>query len=143
MHLTPLSRIILLMKILALDYGTARTGIALGDTALGVALPLTVLPTDKNLSAAIAQIAVEKGAEQILLGLPLGFDGAENAQTALVRAFAAKLAQKTALPCEFFDERRSSREAASKQKAAEQRGKSDDALAAATFLQTYLEKHYA
>jgi putative Holliday junction resolvase len=123
------------VKILALDHGSARTGVAVCDETGTLARPLTVVErvgTEAGFAALLALIEREKP-RRIVVGLPLSLDGGEHGQARLARAFAARLEAHVAIPVELFDERFTSR-------LADQRGgrAARDARAAATLLEDYL-----
>lgn len=81
------------MKVLALDYGKRRIGLAVGDDVLRIALPFGVIEADTE-DIAITRIAhlieVEK-VSQVVIGLPIGLDGREGANALRVREFGDKL----------------------------------------------------
>lgn len=100
-------------RILALDVGKRRIGLAISD-ALGVTAQGLETLERTNLRedlARLAQLAAERGVSLFLVGLPLHMSGDESAQSAYVRDFASRLASATGLPVEFWDERLTSREA--------------------------------
>jgi putative pre-16S rRNA nuclease len=123
------------MKVVALDHGAARTGVAVCDETGTVARPLTVVErvgTEAGFAELLALLAAESPA-RIVVGLPLSLDGREHGQARAARAFAARLAAAVEVPVELFDERFTS-------KLADQRGGSAarDSRAAATLLEDYL-----
>lgn len=100
-------------RILALDVGKRRIGLAISDplgvTAQGLeTLERTNLREDL---ARLAQLAAERGVSLFLVGLPLHMSGDEGAQSAYVRDFASRLEAATGVPVEFWDERLTSKEA--------------------------------
>lgn len=95
------------MKILAVDYGERRTGLAISDE-LGIAahgLDTIEIDDESELSARIARIAEETGVEKIVIGLPLNMNGTESEKSRKVRKFGALLADELSLPVVFWDER--------------------------------------
>ena len=123
------------MKVVALDHGTVRTGIAVSDETGTLARPLGVVErvgTQAGFAELLALLEAERPA-RLVVGLPLSLDGKEHAQARLARAFAARLAEAVEVPVELFDERFTSR-------LADQRGgtAARDARAAATLLEDYL-----
>jgi putative pre-16S rRNA nuclease len=125
------------MRVLALDHGSARCGCAISDPSGTLATPLPVVErpdTDQGL-AAIARVAEEKGAERILVGLPLTLAGDEGEQARRVRTFADRLERKVSVPVELHDERMTTL-------LAERTGGQGDAdsRAAAHLLETYLAR---
>ena len=123
------------MRILALDHGSARCGVALSDPTGTLATPLPAVerPETRRGLAELARVAGESGAERIVVGLPLTLRAEEGLQAAAARAFAARLKGRTGLPVELYDERLTTRQA--------QRtgGSADlDSRAAAHLLEAYL-----
>ena len=95
------------MKILAVDYGERRTGLAVSDdlgiTAQG--LETIVAEDESEIIALVARAAEETGAEKIVVGLPLNMNGTESEKSKKVREFGAELARVTSMPVVFRDER--------------------------------------
>ena len=101
-------------RIIGVDWGASRTGLAVCDESREFVFTRPLVPsrdTDAALRA-IAQVAVSEGACGIVFGLPLRGDGAESDTTAMARAAAEKLALITDLPICFLDETLTSFEAA-------------------------------
>lgn len=123
------------MRVLALDYGTARCGCAISDPTGTLVRPLpAVEPPDPE---AIANLASEQDVERVVVGLPISLGGEEGAQAQLSRAFAAELEDLLDVPVETYDERLTTTMAA---RTARQGAKADeDSLAAAHLLESYLE----
>lgn len=125
------------MRVLALDHGSARCGCAISDPSGTLATPLPAIerPDTKRGLAAVAQLAEEKGAERILVGLPLTLAGGEGEQAAVVRTFAERLERRVSVPVELHDERMTTR-------LAERTGGEGDAdsRAAAHLLESYLAR---
>ncbi len=136
-----------MMRYLAIDYGTRRTGLAICDAAETIASPLSVIQGRKDLPKKIADIVAAEGVEAIVLGLPLSMDGTESAQTRLVLKFAEELKKHLDIPVHLHDERLSSFAAEEKLAAAEysrgQKQKRLDAVAAAAILEAFLEEKNA
>lgn len=123
------------MRILALDHGTVRTGVAISDETATLARPLTVVEkvdTPHGFAALLALLEAETVC-RIVVGLPVSLDGREHDQARRARAFAARLQAAVDIPVELHDERYTS-------KLADQRGgrAARDARAAATLLEDYL-----
>jgi putative Holliday junction resolvase len=133
------------MRILALDHGTRRIGVAVSDEPQLIASPLEFIaaePFDDFLSR-LKQILAEKEVELILVGLPRNMDGTYGPAAEKVRAFIARLQEAIAVPIRTWDERLTSvmanrallegnvRRADRKQKV--------DMMAAAILLQSYLD----
>lgn len=92
------------MKILGIDFGKKRLGLALYDTSVGVAVPFGLFED----ASRVSEIVRAEHIDRIVIGLPLGLDGKENDATGRVRAFGDELEKATAMPIDFFDERFSS-----------------------------------
>lgn len=133
------------MKIMAVDLGKARTGLAICDKEELLASPVSVLPSynREKLLNQIVSAAQEHGAELLVVGLPLNMDGSsgESAQNAL--AFAEELRQATGLPVEMQDERGTTVSAHNYLNVTDTRGKKRkavvDSVAATIILQDYLD----
>jgi putative pre-16S rRNA nuclease len=95
------------MRVLALDYGSARCGCAVSDPTGVVATPLAPIdtPNSKRGLGRLRAVIAELGAERVVVGLPLSLSGADSAQTAETRAFAQKLQGSVPVPVELYDER--------------------------------------
>ena len=95
------------MRVLALDYGRARCGVAVSDPSGTLARPLepVLRPATKVGLRQVAALAHELGAERIVVGLPVSLRGGDSAQTRETREFADRLATVTRLPIELYDER--------------------------------------
>ncbi len=135
------------MRVIGLDIGEKRIGVAVSDPSGTVATPLVVLDAARALGDGreLALLAAEYEAELVVAGLPFSLDGTEGAQAARVRAAASRLAGFLPIPIVFHDERLSSAEASRTMAAGgatsrEQRG-SVDMVAAAIILQGYLDAH--
>ncbi len=129
------------MRYLALDLGTKRTGVAVGDDETGSAMPLAVVdtPDEASLLAAVTKQVEEHGPDAIIVGLPLNMDGSEGKPALETRALAERIAAHTTLPVHVQDERLTSD--AARRKMAETgpvRGRRDDAIAASIILEEYL-----
>jgi putative Holliday junction resolvase len=95
------------MRVLALDYGSARCGCAVSDPTGTLATPLApvLAPDTRRGRARLRALVAELGAERVLVGLPLSLSGQDSAQTAQTRAFAAGLQRAVVVPVELYDER--------------------------------------
>jgi putative pre-16S rRNA nuclease len=95
------------LRVLALDYGAARCGVAVSDPTGTLATPLEPIlrPASKKGFAALRARIAEFEVERIVLGLPLSLSGADSAQTKETRAFAERLSSAVAVPVELYDER--------------------------------------
>jgi putative Holliday junction resolvase len=120
------------VKVLALDYGRARTGVAISDPTGTIARPLDVVAgTD---IARIVQLIDEHGVERVVVGLPLTLAGHHGEQARETETFMAKLAAATSVPVVAFDERFTTNLAARSGGSAA----GEDARAAAHLLSGYL-----
>ncbi len=133
------------MKILAVDYGEARTGLASCDPGEILVTPITPQIEEKSLNKAVARVcekAREIGAERILLGLPLNMDGTEGPRAKKSRKIQAMLEAGTGLPVVLWDERRTTVSAAAILAGNDTFGKKRkerlDSVSAAVLLESYL-----
>jgi len=136
-------------RIIGIDYGERRVGVAISDPTATIAQPLTVLTrrTGKRPPVqAIADLAAEHGAAHIVIGLPLTLEGNESDWTREVRAFGDKLAARAGIGVSFADERMTSvvaeravRSLGLKRRQREQKERVD-AAAAMIILQAYLDQ---
>ncbi len=131
------------MKVMALDYGDARTGVAISDSLGLLAGETAVLPSwnHQKLVEDVAALARDKGVDTVVLGLPRNMDGSEGPRAEKSRAFASELEGK-GLTVVFVDERRTTLEAHGILSEAGKKGKKRreriDAVAATLILETYL-----
>jgi putative Holliday junction resolvase len=95
------------LRVVALDYGSARCGVAVSDPSGTLATPLEPIlrPGTKVGLRQIAALAHELGAERIVVGLPVSLSGGDSAQTSETRQFADRLGLVTRVPIELYDER--------------------------------------
>ena len=132
------------MRIMGIDYGDARTGVAISDLLCSIVGSATVVPS-RNPEKAIADIvrlADENQVGEIVVGLPKNMDGTEGSRAQLCRAFANRLHEATGLPVVMWDERRTTVEAHNILSAHNYHGKKRkdtvDAVAASLILEGYL-----
>jgi 6-phosphogluconolactonase len=132
------------MRYLAIDYGQKRTGLAVSDAGESMAFPHSVLEANADMVAQIVRIIRQERIDVIVVGLPLNMDGTEGPQAKAVRLFGQKLSAKVSMEITYFDERLSSSDADWKLSGLElTRGKKkklQDAIAAAVFLQAFLDE---
>ena len=95
------------MRVLAVDHGTARAGLAISDPSETIVRPLEVVEPPEP--AAVAALAVDNEAELVVVGLPVSLDGREGPQAALAREFRDRLAEVLSVPVETYDERLTTR----------------------------------
>ncbi|HLJ02211.1 MAG TPA: Holliday junction resolvase RuvX [Solirubrobacteraceae bacterium] len=95
------------MRVLALDYGRARCGVAVSDPTGVLATPIEPIaqPATKRGLARLRALVCEFEAERVVVGLPLSLSGADSDQTRETREFAARLERTIAVPVELYDER--------------------------------------
>ena len=138
-------------RILGLDIGERRIGIAVSTPEGGLAVPLRVLERSEESAdlRAIVELAVAENATTIVVGHPISLDGSRGAQARSVEAFARSLAETSGLPVELADERLTSAQA---KRAGAKRGRKQssrsqrtrraplDDLAATIILQAYLDR---
>jgi putative Holliday junction resolvase len=94
-------------RVVALDYGSARCGVAVSDPTGTLATPLEPVlrpATRRGLQRLVALVA-ELEAERVVVGLPVSLSGGDSAQTAETRAFAERLQAALTIPVELYDER--------------------------------------
>ena len=123
------------MKVLALDYGSARTGVAVSDPTGTVARPLDVVEraaTDDGI-ARLVELARREEVDRIVVGLPVTLRGERGAQAQETERFVELLRAATEVSVETFDERFTTKLADASDTRAEQ-----DAVAAAHLLSSYL-----
>lgn len=140
-------------RVLALDVGERRIGVAVSDPTGTLARPLTAIfrASRQQDFEAIARLVEEYEVERIVVGLPLSLDGSEGPQARQIRRYAQRLAQAITVPLVFWDERYSTVTAeemlrvAGKRSRRTRRGQRRpargdvDATAAAVLLQAYLD----
>ncbi len=92
-------------RVLGIDHGDVRIGIAMSDETAFLASPLTTVQNSKSAADEIAALIAEHQVEKVIIGLPLNMDGSAGPATEKVRKFAVKLAKKTDIPILENDER--------------------------------------
>ena len=132
------------MRVMGIDYGDARTGIAISDLLCSIVGTTTVIHsrnTEKTL-VEINRIVKENQVGEIVMGLPKNMDGTEGARAQLCREFAQRLEQETGLSVKLWDERRTTVEAHNILSEHNYHGKKRkntvDAVAASLILEGYL-----
>ena len=132
-------------RVMALDLGEKRIGIAVSDPTRTIAAPHSILSRRSRAGdfAYFAQLITELQITQLVLGLPITLGGAEGQRAAWVRDYAADLAAHVAIPIAFQDESLTTVEATAALHAQGRRGRKVrqrvDAVAAALILQAYLD----
>ena len=132
------------MRIMAIDLGDKRTGVAVSDITGALAGEAFVIAQSdkKKLAGVIRAEAAKRGVSAIVVGKPVNMNGTEGERALKSRAFAELLAAETGLPIELWDERRTTVDAARILHTAGKHGKKNrsrvDAVAAALILEGYL-----
>ena len=132
------------MKIIGLDYGDARTGVAISDLLCTLVGSTTVLPSrnEEKLLADVVRLTKENGVGTIVVGLPRNMDGTEGPRAEACRAFAEKVKEITGVDVEMWDERRTTVEAhqilSDHNYHGKKRKNTVDAVAASLILEGYL-----
>lgn len=139
-----------MMRVLGIDYGERRIGLALSDPTRTLASPLPVLKRRRGKRppmAALVEIIKENGVGILVFGLPLTLSGEDSDWTRTVREVAHTLADRTGLPVQFVDERltsvraeRTVRSLGLPKSKREEKGRVD-AAAAVLILQSWLDRH--
>jgi putative Holliday junction resolvase len=123
------------VRILALDYGSARIGCAISDPTETLARPLAVIePTDPR---DVADLVARHEVERVVVGMPIHLDGREGEQAEATKLFSEQLAELIEVPVESYDERLTTRMAEASRRGGAQAA--EDSLAAAHLLESYLE----
>jgi putative Holliday junction resolvase len=127
------------VRVLALDFGSARCGCALSDPTGTLATPIEPVerPETRKGFARLVALVRDRGAERVVVGLPIGLSGDDTAQTRATRAFAERLRVAVPVPVDLYDERFSTAIAA---RAGDART-SEDSRAAAVLLEDWLARH--
>ena len=132
------------MRIMGIDYGDARTGVAVSDLLCSIVGNTTVIHSrnpEKTIET-LCKIIQEQGVGEIVVGLPKNMDGTEGVRAELCREFADRLRETTGLPVNHWDERRTTVEAHNILSQHNYHGKKRkdtvDAVAASLILEGYL-----
>ncbi len=133
-----------MMKVMAIDYGDARTGVAVSD-ALGMIVGFTTVVAEWNREKAcekVSALVAEHKPERLVMGFPKNMDGTEGPRAELYREFAKMLEEKTGMDVILWDERRTTVEAhnilSASGKKMKKHKKNVDAVAASLILEGYL-----
>ena len=132
------------MRIMAIDYGDARTGVAVSDLTGSIVGSTTVVHSRKEEKTLdeLERLVRENEVGEIVMGFPRNMDGSEGPRAALYRDFAEKLSQRLGMEVKLWDERRTTVEAHNILSAHNYRGKKRkntvDAVAASLILEGYL-----
>lgn len=129
-------------RVLGIDVGSVRVGVALSDAAGTIASPHSTVPAGDDLIDRLADLAAQESCDTVVVGLPKGMSGRDTASTQMARAVAKQLAER-GLNVQLWDERLSSAEAErvllSAGRRREQRKLERDPIAAAIILQGWLD----
>ena len=132
------------MKIMAIDYGDAHTGVAVSDPTLTLCGYSTVVNAYRSEAVIekLRELIAEHGVTELVLGHPINMDGTRGPRAEKAEAFAEQLREATGLPVTLWDERRTTIDAhnllAANGKRAKERKKTVDAVAASLMLEGYL-----
>ena len=132
------------MRIMAIDYGDARTGVAVSDAAGMLTGYTTVIHSRQaeRVAEELATIAAERQVDELVMGFPRNMDGTEGPRAELYRAFAALVEEQTGMGVRLWDERRTTIEAHQILHASGKKMKAHkkdvDAVAASLILEGYL-----
>lgn len=135
------------MRVLALDYGMARTGVALSDPTGLIATPYKVIPSKnyEKLLIAVGQVLSEVSPDKVILGYPGRTDGTKSEMCERVERFRQELKDRFSVDAELVDEKYTTVIASQMLHAggtkAKQQRQTIDAAAAAVLLQGYLDSH--
>jgi putative Holliday junction resolvase len=124
-------------RVIGVDHGLRRVGVAVGDEETGMAFPRSVVPSGEA-PERIHDLAVAEGTSRVVVGLPLNIDGSEGAQAAAARGFGARL-ELLGLDVTFSDERLTTWEAEQQSRSGDRPTAANaiDSAAAALILEQY------
>ena len=134
------------MRVMAIDYGDARTGVAISDVTGMLAGSATVIHSrdDQRVLDELGKLIQSHHVDELVMGFPRNMDGTEGPRAELYRAFAARLEERSGMPVHLWDERRTTIEAHQILHASGKRMKSHkktvDAVAATLILEGYLAR---
>jgi len=134
------------MRVMAVDYGDARTGVAISDATGMLAGFTTVIHSrqEERVLEELDGLIRGHGVDELVMGFPRNMDGTEGPRAELCRTFAARLEEKTGMEVHLWDERRTTVDAHNilfnNGKNAKQRKKVVDAVAASLMLEGYLTR---
>lgn len=132
------------MRIVGIDFGERRIGVAAADNRTRIAIPVTTIEIrDDDPVSALVKLVEDERAEELVIGLPVSLSGAEGPQALRVREVAEALAKRVDIPIHFHDERLTSVEAARGPDLPRGRKRKPsltrDAAAATILLQAYID----
>lgn len=132
-------------KIMALDYGSVRIGVAISDFLWMLAHPFTVIQNDKNINSILKKIIQENNVSLIIIGFPLNLKGEKTKKTLEVEKFANDVISNLKVEFKFWDERLTTKQAQNynlilnKSKKEKEKKGNLDKIAATILLQSFLE----
>lgn len=126
------------MRILGIDFGTKKIGIAICNTEVKIASPLAVIRNDDNFLSALKKFLADEGIDKIVVGQPQGTGFEKASYVEMIQQFAMMLADELPIPVVTYDESFSTAEANRIMKESNVRGE-DDAIAAMVILQAYVD----
>jgi putative Holliday junction resolvase len=131
------------MRIVGIDFGERRIGVAAADDRTRIAIPVTTVEVTGDPVDDLLRIVADERADELVVGLPISLSGAEGPQARRMRSVMAEVARRTDVPIHFQDERLTSVEAARGGDVLRTKRKkptlSRDAAAAAILLQAYID----
>jgi putative Holliday junction resolvase len=131
-------------RIVALDFGERRIGVAVSDPMGMIAQPAAVLAAGETFEHDLRNLVADWDVESVVVGLPTNLDGTEGESARAARAFAARVGELLGVPIELYDERFSSvlaeRAMLEGGVSRRERRRRSDGVAAAVFLQGYLDE---
>lgn len=130
-------------RLLGLDIGGRRIGVAVSDETGMIASPAAMIPRQSDVAGQLRELVERYSAAMLIVGLPVGLSGREGPQAAEVRAYTDALAVEVGVPVEYWDERLSTsiaeRSLIAQGTRRNKRKEQVDAVAAAVILQSYLD----
>jgi putative Holliday junction resolvase len=139
------------MRVLGVDLGSRRIGLAISDPGAGFAFPLEAMQSKgaRQDVAALRALIIERGVGHVVVGLPLHLDGRTGPEAGAAQRFAEALAESSGIPVDTLDERWTTREAeralhasggSKKSKRKARKSGERDSMAASIILRTWLER---
>ncbi|MGC4104749.1 MAG: Holliday junction resolvase RuvX [Thermomicrobiales bacterium] len=139
-----MSRIMLPGRMLGLDLGEKRIGVAISDEMGMIASPLTMVPRKGPVAKDVRTLIERYGIVRVVVGMPVGLSGREGPQAATIRTYAESLREDLGVPLDYWDERLTTSIAEQHLIASgvrrDKRKQQIDAMAAAVMLQGYLDR---
>ena len=132
-------------KILGVDFGDTRTGLAVSDPSRLLASGIGYISPGgiEKCADAVSEVAKEQGVAAIVVGLPVNMDGSEGARAARCRKFAFMLSERTGLPVAMFDERMTTMTASRYLNETNTRGKTENSNKGENRFIAFIKRHKA